>query len=63
METIELTGNVVWVLSWKYSDGSAYGIINVYSKKETAERELNTLSIHGDGMKTFIVEPIPVIQD
>ena len=62
-DEIELTGNVVWVLSWKYSDGSAYGIINVYSKRDTAKREMNTLAVHGNGMKVFIVEPILVVQD
>jgi len=53
----------IWVLSWKYFDGSAYGIIGCYKKKESADRELSVLEIHGDSFKAFIIEPIPVIAD
>ena len=38
----------VFVVFWKYSDGSGCGIVRAYTEKETAERDLNMLRLHSN---------------
>jgi len=55
----EINGSVVYVLWWRYSDGSASGVIRVYENKETANEQKSMLEEHGDGMKQFEVAMTP----
>ena len=43
----------VQVIYWKYSDGSACGVVRVYKNEETAEKDLLMLREHCQGMKDF----------
>lgn len=48
----------VWVLSWIYSDGSGYGVIESHYTKETAEQLLALLVKYGDSMKIYSINEV-----
>ena len=37
----------VFVLTWRYGDGSASGVVDVFSTLEAAQRVVGYLEIHG----------------
>lgn len=57
-ETTEIE-NPVYVLWWRYSDGSAAGVIKVFENEQTAKEQLDILIRHGDGLKKFDITPVP----
>ena len=48
----------IFVITWKYIDGSGYGTVRAYELRQTAESDLQLLVAHGDGMKDFKIEEI-----
>lgn len=56
-----MDGEGVYVLWWKYSDGSGAGVVRAYRHKEDAEEDREILAGGvGDGMKEFFVVPVPL---
>lgn len=49
----------VWVLSWRYSDGSASGILRAYDCEERGKYDLELLG-EQDTMKVFSLDCVPV---
>jgi hypothetical protein len=42
--------NVIWILSWQYYDGSAYGVVRAYLNNEKRARaDLELLSAEHNG--------------
>lgn len=50
----------VYVLWWKYSDGSGAGVVRAYRIKEAADEDMEILKDLGDSMKEFAVTPVPL---
>lgn len=50
----------VHVISWRYSDNSAFGIVGVYDSMDRVEQVLRLLSEHGDSMKEFKLRDVVV---
>lgn len=50
---------LVYVVIWRYCDGSASGAVSAHGTKEAADRMVDLLALHGDGMKRFVVEAVP----
>ena len=48
----------VYVLWWKYSDGSGAGVVRAYQSSDKAEEDLKILKDHGDNVKEFSVTPV-----
>lgn len=55
----KMNGNAVYVLWWRYSDGSGAGVIRVYENKVTADEQKAMLEEHCDGMKRFELTMAP----
>lgn len=55
MEQIES----VWVLSWRYPDGSGSGVSRAYVSEERANHDKDLLNEAG-GMKCYEIEQVPV---
>lgn len=49
----------VWVLHWRYRDGSASGVTAAFDDPEDASNWLRVLTEYGDGMRKFEVWPEP----
>jgi len=43
----------MYVILWKYSDGSANGVVTAHLDKDVADSVMALLEKHGDGMKVF----------
>lgn len=50
---------MVYVVLWRYSDGSASGAVCALWSKSAADRMLKLLESHGDSMKRYEIEAIP----
>ncbi len=50
---------VIYVITWRYYDGSAAGVVSAHGTNEGAEHMVSILRQHCDGMKVFAIEPIP----
>lgn len=57
METAEAA---VWVLSWRYSDGSASGVLRAYVTEERAQHDMDLLSADTSTSKDYELEYIPI---
>lgn len=44
-------------ISWRYTDGSASGVVGIYGDK-SADEVLRLLAEHGDPVKEFVVAPV-----
>lgn len=55
-----MDGDGVYVLWWKFSDGSGAGVIRAYRIKEDAEEDMRILQDVGDPKKDFSVTPVPL---
>lgn len=49
----------VWVISWRYSDGSASGVMRAYETEKRARFDLDLLQAEMT-MKNYELEHIPV---
>ncbi len=47
-----------YVLSYSYTDQSAYGLIGIYSTQREANRLLTLLQTHGDKSKEFKIDEL-----
>lgn len=52
----------VWVLWYRYTDGSGAGVVRAYSSEDRAQLDLELLQ-GNDGFKAFEVEELPVYGD
>lgn len=50
--------DVCYVISWRYSDGSASGTVCAHHDKARAEAMLKILSEHGE-MRRYLLEAVP----
>ncbi len=48
----------VFAITWRYHDGSASGLVDVFSEREQTERVMQILREHGDGMKAFLIDEV-----
>lgn len=55
-----MDGEGVYVLWYRYSDGSGAGVIRAYQIKEDAEEDMKIVQNVGDSMKEFSVTPVPL---
>lgn len=53
-----MDGDGVYVLWWKYSDGSGAGIVRAYRIREDAQEDLKILEEVGDDSKEFSITPV-----
>jgi hypothetical protein len=51
--------NQVWVLSWRYGDGSGSGVLRVYLTEDRARLDLELIESEGTG-KSYELELLPV---
>lgn len=45
----------IYVILWKYSDGSNSGAVRAYTTREEADKTMQLLNDHGDSGKNFYV--------
>ena len=50
---------LIYLITWRYIDGSASGAVSAHGTEEGAARIVELLNQHGDGMKRFAVIPTP----
>lgn len=51
--------DTLYVITWKYSDGSAFGVVRVYYTQESAELDEKMLRENSDGTRQFEVVAVP----
>ncbi len=49
----------VWVLAWRYSDGSSSGVLRAYASEERANLDMDLLRDE-NGMKNYEIKCVPV---
>jgi len=50
---------IIYVISWRYSDGSASGVVSAHGTREGAEVMLGILADHCDGVRGFSIHEVP----
>lgn len=50
---------IIYVVTWRYHDGSASGAVSAHDALKAAEHMADILRRHGDGTKVFAIEPTP----
>lgn len=50
--------NVVYVITWRYSDGSSSGAVSAHASKASAEAMLAILNDQ-DGIRQYVIETVP----
>jgi hypothetical protein len=48
----------IWVIWWRYNDGSAAGVLRAYANEQRANEDLDLLNIGYD--KDYKIEKVPV---
>lgn len=51
----------VYILTWRYSDGSAHGVIRAYRRFDDARRDEVLLRENSDGSRQFEIAASPLI--
>lgn len=49
----------VFVVTWRYADGSGSGFVRAFLERDQAELVMTILREHGDTMKTFALDEAP----
>ena len=49
---------VVYVIAWRYGDGSGSGAVSAHGTREDAETMLEIL-VQQDSMRSFSIHPVP----
>jgi hypothetical protein len=52
----------VYIVHWKWSDNSGYGIIGVFDEQTAAEATFDALIEHGDTGKHYYLDDYPLNQ-
>jgi hypothetical protein len=50
---------LIYVIAWRYSDGSASGVVSAHGTREGAEIMLGILAEQGDSMRGFSIHEVP----
>lgn len=50
---------IIYVIAWRYSDGSASGVVSAHGTREGAEIMLGILVEQCDGQRGFSINEVP----
>lgn len=53
-----MTYKDIFVITWRYQDGSANGAVHAYEDESDANRDIEMLRRHGDTAKVFDLEQV-----
>ena len=51
----------VYVIWWRYSDGSGAGVLRAYADRQRAEEDLDLLTF--EGSREYKIEELPIYRD
>ena len=50
---------IIYVITWRYSDGSGSGVVRAYEQKDEAEEDMKFLDANGNTAKNFYIVETP----
>lgn len=51
----------IYIILWKYSDGSDVGVVRAYYQEDIAKLDLDIFNAIGDYSRSFILVEVPII--
>lgn len=54
----------VWVITWRYYDGSGSGVVRVHESEEMGKRDMEMLQKHSNGsMRQYDLQPTHLVKN